>query len=253
MQDLTELWDKTLEKIKTEVSKPSYEMWFTTTKIYDLNHSCLTVAVASENAKDWLSAHFTDLVADTVKNITGDALQIKFIVPPSGKQKADERQYSAKKATPFQPEDTSQGPKYFLVREDILPEAARKTLQAKELLERKKASTIHEAADRVGLSRSAFYRYRDAVYPFSTMVKDRIVSLFFHLHDHSGTLSRLLSIVAEFDCNVLTIHQTIPLQGMANVTLSMDISKINADLGDMLNVLRELDFIEKVELVGTGA
>ncbi|TDQ37973.1 ACT domain-containing protein [Aureibacillus halotolerans] len=143
--------------------------------------------------------------------------------------------------------------KYYLVREDILPEAARKTLQAKELLDRKKAATIHEAADRVGLSRSAFYRYKDAVYPFSTMVKEKIVSLFFHLHDQSGTLSKLLSIVAEFQCNVLTIHQTIPLQGMANVTLSMDITAINSDLGDMLDMLRTLDFVEKVELLGTGA
>lgn len=143
--------------------------------------------------------------------------------------------------------------KYYLVREDVLPEAMKKTIEVKEMLERGKADSIADAVLKVDLSRSAFYKYRDTVYPFSTIQKEKIISLFFHLEDRSGTLSNLLSVVAESGCNVLTIHQTIPLQGRANVTLSLNTSNIITNLDDLLVELRKLEFVEKVEVLGTGA
>ncbi|MED4203200.1 ACT domain-containing protein [Neobacillus mesonae] len=143
--------------------------------------------------------------------------------------------------------------KFYLVREDVLPEAMKKTLDAKEMLERGKAESIWDAAQKVDLSRSAFYKYRDTVFPFSTIQKERLVSLFFHLEDRSGTLSKLLSIVAASGCNVLTIHQTIPLQGRANVTLSLNTSEMENDIEALLSELRKLAFVEKVEVLGTGA
>ncbi|MEH7119740.1 ACT domain-containing protein [Neobacillus vireti] len=143
--------------------------------------------------------------------------------------------------------------KYYLVREDVLPEAMKKTIEVKEMLERGKADSIADAVLKVDLSRSAFYKYRDTVFPFSTIQKEKIISLFFHLEDRSGTLSNLLSAVAASGCNVLTIHQTIPLQGRANVTLSLNTSNIITKLDDFLMDLRKLEFVEKVELLGTGA
>ena len=143
--------------------------------------------------------------------------------------------------------------KYYLVREDVLPEAMKKTIEVKEMLERGKADSIADAVQKVDLSRSAFYKYRDTVYPFSTIQKEKIISLFFHLEDRSGTLSNLLSVVAGSGCNVLTIHQTIPLQGRANVTLSLNTSNIKNKLDDLLTELRKLEFVEKVEVLGTGA
>ncbi|MBO0960734.1 ACT domain-containing protein [Neobacillus sp. MM2021_6] len=143
--------------------------------------------------------------------------------------------------------------KYYLIREDVLPEAMKKTIDAKEMLERGKAESIAEAVQKVDLSRSAFYKYRDTVFPFSTIQKEKIISLFFHLEDYSGTLSKLLSVVAASGCNVLTIHQTIPLQGRANVTLSLNTSNITTNLDDLLTNLRKLEFVEKVEVLGTGA
>ena len=107
--------------------------------------------------------------------------------------------------------------KFYLVREDVLPEAMQKTLQAKEMIERGKAVSVWEAVKSVDLSRSAFYKYRDTVFPFHSVVKEKIITLFFHLEDRSGTLSELLGIVASSGCNVLTIHQTNPIQGRANV------------------------------------
>jgi chorismate mutase len=143
--------------------------------------------------------------------------------------------------------------KFYLVREDVLPEAMKKTLDAKEMIERGKADSVWDAVQKVDLSRSAYYKYRDTVYPFHTVVKERIISLFFHLEDRSGTLSELLSLVANSGCNVLTIHQTIPLQGRANVTLSLNIGEMKGEMDELLTRLRQLEFVEKVEVLGSGA
>jgi chorismate mutase len=143
--------------------------------------------------------------------------------------------------------------KFYLVREDVLPEAMKKTLEAKEMIERGKAESVWEAVQRVDLSRSAFYKYRDTVFPFHTVVKEKLITLFFHLEDRSGTLSQLLSVVASAGCNVLTIHQTIPLQGRANVTLSLNITGMEIEIDELLTRLRRLEFVDKVEVLGSGA
>lgn len=143
--------------------------------------------------------------------------------------------------------------KFYLVREDVLTEAMKKTLEAKEMLERGKVESVWDAVQRVDLSRSAYYKYRDTVFPFHTIVKERLVTLFFYLEDRSGALSQLLQIVASSGCNVLTIHQTIPLQGRANVTLSINTTGIKMDIEELLEQLRRLEFVEKVEVLGSGA
>jgi chorismate mutase len=143
--------------------------------------------------------------------------------------------------------------KFYLVREDVLPEAMKKTIEVKEMLDRGKAESVWDAVHRVDLSRSAFYKYRDTVFPFSSIKQERLVTLFFYLEDRSGTLSKLLSVVASSGCNVLTIHQTIPLQGRANVTMSINTSNILGDIEDFLAELRKLEFVDKVEVLGTGA
>jgi chorismate mutase len=143
--------------------------------------------------------------------------------------------------------------KYYLVREDVLPEAMKKTIEVKDMLERGKAESIAIATQMVDLSRSAYYKYKDTVFPFSTITKEKLVSLFFHLEDRSGTLSKLLSVVASSGGNVLTIHQTIPLQGRANVTLSLNTSNMTVEIDHLLSELKKLEFVEKVEVLGTGA
>ncbi|HEY4601180.1 MAG TPA: ACT domain-containing protein [Cerasibacillus sp.] len=143
--------------------------------------------------------------------------------------------------------------KFFLVRHDVLPEAMLKTIEVKELLERGKAKTIYEAVQQVELSRSAFYKYKDAVFPFHAMVKERMLTLFFHLEDRSGTLSKLLRIVANARCNVLTIHQTIPTLGKANVTLTLDISQINQNIETLIHDLKQMEFVERVDILSSEA
>ncbi|MCP3030443.1 ACT domain-containing protein [Halobacillus sp. A1] len=148
---------------------------------------------------------------------------------------------------------TDYNEKFYLVRSDILPEAMKKTIEAKALIERGKAVSIFEAVQDVGLSRSAFYKYRDAVFPFQAMVKEQMITLFFHLEDRTGTLSNLLNTVADSGCNVLTIHQTIPLQGKANVTLSLNTTGMIYSIEQLLQRLHKLDFVDRVEILSSGA
>ena len=143
--------------------------------------------------------------------------------------------------------------RYFLVREDVLTEAMQKTLEAKELLQSGEVASIWDAVKKVDLSRSAFYKYRDAVFPFHSIVRERILTVFLQLEDRKGTLATLLHTVAESQCNVLTIHQTIPIQGRANVTLSLDVTAMNVQLDDFLQQLKRLDFVESAEVISSGA
>lgn len=142
--------------------------------------------------------------------------------------------------------------RYYLVREDVLTEAMQKTLEVKRLLQRDRMS-IMDAVNKTGLSRSAFYKYRDAVFPFHSIVKERILTVFLQLEDRSGTLATLLQSVAEAGCNILTIHQTIPIQGRANVTLSLDVTAMDMELDAFLQQLKKLDFVESADIVSSGS
>jgi chorismate mutase len=142
---------------------------------------------------------------------------------------------------------------FYLVRSDILPEAMHKALEAKALLDSGKVKKINEAVMAVDLSRSAFYKYKDGVFPFHTMVKEKIMTLSIHLEDRSGALSRLLSVVAAASANVLTINQTIPLQGRATITLSIETASMTIEIDKLLRQIQQLDAVEKVELIGSGA
>lgn len=143
--------------------------------------------------------------------------------------------------------------KFYLIRSDFLPESMRKTLEAKELIERGKVESVFEAVKQVGISRSAFYKYRDAVFPFQAMLEERIITLSFHLEDRAGTLSNLLTTVSGVGGNILTIHQTIPIQGKANVTISLNTESLKIGIEQLLEQLQQLEFIDKVEILGSGA
>ncbi len=142
--------------------------------------------------------------------------------------------------------------RYYLVREDILPEAVLKTVQAKELLSRGEVKTIHEAVEQIGLSRSAFYKYKDGIYPLNKLDKERIATVSMDLEHRSGILSKVLALIAGFDGNVLTIHQTIPLQGMANVVISVDTSMMGDNMSLLIDALRDQEGVRRVFVIGQG-
>nr|WP_084034554.1 ACT domain-containing protein [Anaerobacillus alkalilacustris] len=142
---------------------------------------------------------------------------------------------------------------FYLVRADILSEAMQKTLEAKALIDSGKVRNINEAVQAVDLSRSAYYKYKDGIFPFHKMVKEKIITLSIHLEDRSGTLSKLLSVVADAGSNVLTINQTIPLQGRATITLTIETAPMTVGIDHLVKKIQQLDAVEKVELIGSGA
>ena len=143
--------------------------------------------------------------------------------------------------------------RFYLVREDVLTESMQKTIEVKRLLSTGEATTIQQAVKQVGLSRSAFYKYRDTVYPFESIARERIVTIFIQLVDRKGSLATLLGIVSNAKCNILTIHQTIPVQARANITLSLDVTKMEIKMDTFIQQLKAPDFVESVSVISSGA
>ena len=142
---------------------------------------------------------------------------------------------------------------FYLVREDVLTESMLKMLEAKRLLASGEVRTIQEATKRVGLSRSAYYKYKDTVFPFESIARERILTIFIQLEDRKGSLAAILRIISEAKCNVLTIHQTIPVQGRANITLSLDVTEMPIKMEEFMQKLKTPNFIDSVHLISSGA
>ena len=113
--------------------------------------------------------------------------------------------------------------KYFVVKQKAIPEVLLKVVEAKRLLESEKVLTIQEAVDAVGISRSSFYKYKDDIFPFHDNSQGTTITLTFQMDDEPGILSDVLKIIAEYRANILTIHQSIPINGIASLTLSIQV------------------------------
>ena len=124
--------------------------------------------------------------------------------------------------------------KYYIVSEDALPDILIKVAEAKRMLQVGEAQTVGEAARRMNISRSAFYKYKDAVQPFQDLKAGRIITFYALLKDNPGVLSNYLSIFANSVANILTINQTIPTNGCAGVTISAETSDMNEGLDEMI-------------------
>jgi len=139
---------------------------------------------------------------------------------------------------------------FFLVREEILPEAIKKTIKVKDLLKRGEARTINEAVEKMELSRSAYYKYKDYVFPFYEASREKIVTLALLLEHKQGVLSRVLNTIAGDHGSVLTINQGIPLQGVANATISLETADLSIDLEALLDKLRMVEGVKRLEVLG---
>ena len=139
---------------------------------------------------------------------------------------------------------------YYLVKEDILPSAIEKTIKVKEMLRRHDNMTINDAVSKMGLSRSAYYKYKDFVLPFYEASINKIVSVSFVLDNKQGVLSNVLNMISEDKGNVLTINQGIPLQGVAVATISIETKNMNIDLEALLDKLRLVNGVRRLEVIG---
>ena len=146
-------------------------------------------------------------------------------------------------------EKTSNTPKYFIVEAQALPEIYLKVARAKQALELREAATVNEAAKLAGISRSAFYKYKDAVRPFNDMINGHIVTFQAMLRDEPGVLSAILNIFASSGANILTINQSIPTDGVAAVTIGAETSGMRTTLEELTRSLRTESGVVKLEIL----
>ena len=140
-------------------------------------------------------------------------------------------------------------PKYYIVEASALPEVFLKVAGAKRLLTTGEASTVNEATRITGISRSAFYKYRDAVLPFQNLMTGRIITFQFRLHDEPGILSTILAILAKHEANILTINSIIPTNGSALVTISAETTDMTIPLEELLRQLNATPGVVKAEVL----
>ena len=126
-------------------------------------------------------------------------------------------------------------PSYFIVDAGALPDIFLKVAEAKRLLETGEVGTVNLATRRVGISRSAFYKYKDAVRPFNDMLHGRIVTFQILLKDEPGVLSAVLNIFAQTGGNILTINQSIPVSGCAAVSIGAETSGLELPMGELVD------------------
>ena len=139
--------------------------------------------------------------------------------------------------------------KYFIVEASAMPEIYRKVAQAKNLLETGEETTVNAAARAVGISRSAFYKYKDAVRPFHDMLHGRIVTMQLLLRDEPGALSGVLNVLAETKINVLTINQNLPVHGCAVVTVTAETSQLSLTMEEILKAAGDAPGVLKCEIL----
>lgn len=140
-------------------------------------------------------------------------------------------------------------PNYFVVEAAALPEIFLKVAEAKRLLDTGEVDTVHRATQQVGISRSAFYKYKDAVRPFNDMLHGRIVTFQMMLKDEPGILSSVLGVFGRSGANILTINQGIPVSGCAAVTVTAETNSLSRPLEEVEADLRRAVGVVKCEIL----
>ena len=138
--------------------------------------------------------------------------------------------------------------KYYVVKEKALPEVLLKVVEAKKLLDSERNISIQEASERVGISRSSFYKYKDDIYPFHDTAKGRTITFFIQMDDSPGYLASVLSVIANYRANILTIHQSIPVNNVATLTISTEVEEGTGDLSRMIEEIHSLKAVHYVKI-----
>lgn len=140
--------------------------------------------------------------------------------------------------------------RYFVVTEKAVPDVLLKVIEAKRILEIQKNATVQEAVDAAGISRSSFYKYKDDIFPFKEKAKGQNITFMVQMDDEPGVLSEVLQTIAQFHGNVLTIHQSIPMNGIATSTLSVTILPAEGDAAAMVDNIEHIEGIHYLKILG---
>ncbi|HIU10361.1 MAG TPA: ACT domain-containing protein [Candidatus Avidehalobacter gallistercoris] len=138
----------------------------------------------------------------------------------------------------------------YIIYEDILPEAIKRTAHAKQLLARGEARNINEAVKMADISRSVFYKYKDGIFPFYQQETYRVVVLSIRMDNSPGRLMAVLAVLADNHCNIHTLNQDMPLAGVAAATITMEVSESQLSLGGLLAQIQELPGIISATYIG---
>ena len=139
--------------------------------------------------------------------------------------------------------------KYYIVEASALPEVFLKVAETKQLLSSGECQTVHEATRRMGISRSAFYKYKDAIAPLQNLMAGRILTFQMLLQDRAGVLSSILSIFADSGANILTINQSIPQNGCAMVTITAETTDLGCPVEGLLHRVEETNGVVRAEII----
>lgn len=154
------------------------------------------------------------------------------------------------KRTEGDPMEKPDKKKYFVVRERAVPDVLLRVVEAKKLLDSGKASTIQEATEKLGISRSSFYKYKDDIFPFHEEARGKTITFILQMDDEPGILSNVLQTIATNHGNILTIHQSIPINSVATLTLSVEILPGKGDAEAMVEVIEQMEGIHYLKILG---
>lgn len=138
---------------------------------------------------------------------------------------------------------------YYVVKQKAVPEVLLKVVEAKRLVESGKVLSVQEAVDEVGISRSSFYKYKDDIFPFHDNAQGTTITLTFQMDDETGLLSDVLKIVADCGANILTIHQSIPISGVASLSLSVQVLPTTSDVSEMIEAMETKPGVHHVKIL----
>ena len=138
---------------------------------------------------------------------------------------------------------------YYVVKQKAVPEVLLKVVEAKRLLDSGKAATIQDAVEKVDISRSSFYKYKDDIFPFHDNAQGTTITLAMSIEDEPGLLSDVLKIIADFGANILTIHQSIPINGVASLSIRVQVLSTTGDVSRMLETMEEKSGVRNVKIL----
>lgn len=138
---------------------------------------------------------------------------------------------------------------YYVVKQRAVPEVLLKVLEAKKLLETGRVRSVNEAAERLGISRSSFYKYKDDIFQFHDNAQGTTITLAFQMDDEPGLLSDVLKMIAEYQANILTIHQSIPINGVASLSLSVQVLPATGDISRMIETMESQRGVHNVRIL----
>ena len=145
--------------------------------------------------------------------------------------------------------EMSEKTNYFVLKEKAVPEVLLKVVEAKRLFESGKVASVQDATEAVGISRSSFYKYKDDIFPFHDNERGKSITVVIQLDDEPGLLSNILRAIDKFKCNIMTIHQSVPINGIASLILSIDVFRTEDKVDEMLSVIEQVEGVHYAKII----